>query len=178
MDIESCSSHFHDNELGGSAHGETREGLSEFGEEVIRKMEELGIVVDLAHASPEMIDDILAITIKPVIVSHTGVKGTFNNNRNLSDEQIVNIARHGGVIGIGYWDTATGGQDVESIVNAIHYVADLVGVEHVGLGSDFDGTTNVPFDTAGVILLTEALIEKGFSEEEIGKIMGGNFIAS
>lgn len=75
--------HFFDNEMGGSAHGLEKGGLTEFGRKVIRKMEELNMIEDLAHASPKMIDDILNLTTRPVIVSHSGVKGTFNNNRNL-----------------------------------------------------------------------------------------------
>jgi microsomal dipeptidase-like Zn-dependent dipeptidase len=167
-------SHFFDTEVGGSAHGVAKGGLTELGKQVIRRMEELGMIVDLAHASPKTIDDVLALANKPIFVSHTGVKGTCNNIRNLSDEHIKGIAATGGVIGIAYFEQATGGRDVNAIVRAITYVLDLVGVEHVALGSDFDGTVETPFDTAGLIQLTDALIAAGFSDREIALIMGEN----
>lgn len=169
-------SHFFDNEMGGSAHGVEKYGLTEKGKEMIRRMEQKGMLVDVAHASKKTIDDVLAMTTKPVVVSHTGVKGTCDNNRNLSDEQLRAIAKTGGVIGIGFWDTATCGDDAKSIAKAIRYTANVVGVEHVGLGSDFDGSVKVPFDTSGEALITEALLNEGFSEDEIAKIMGGNIL--
>jgi microsomal dipeptidase-like Zn-dependent dipeptidase len=119
---------------------------------------------------------VLATATRPVVVSHTGVKGTCDNTRNLSDEQLKAIAGTGGVIGIGYWDTATCGQDARAIARAIRYAADLVGVRHVGLGSDYDGAITAPFDTTGLVQITEALIEQGFSRPDIEMIMGGNVI--
>ncbi len=168
--------HFFDNELGGSAHGESKAGLTDFGRRVIRRLEDLHITADLAHASEEMIDDILDMATRPVVVSHTGVKGTADNNRNLSDEQIRRIARTGGVIGIGFWHTATGGEDAEAIARAIRYAADIAGVDHVGLGSDFDGSIRQPFDATGLVQITEALMAVEFSPDEIGRIMGGNVL--
>ena len=169
--------HFFDNEIGGSAHGEQKGGLTKLGMEVIKHAEKLGIVIDLAHASSELIDDVLKISTKPVIVSHTGVKGTCNNQRNLTDEQIHSIAISGGVIGIGYWQTAVCGMNVEAIVKAIQYTISLVGVEHVALGSDFDGAVKVIFDTTGISKITESLLNKGFSEDDIQKIMGLNVVS-
>lgn len=166
--------HFFDNEIGGSAHGLKREGLTDLGKEMIRRMEAKNMIVDLAHSSSKVIDDVLAMATRPVVVSHTGVKGTCNNNRNLTDEQIKAIAQRGGVIGIGYWDTAVCGKDAKSVVKAIKYVVDLVGVDYVGLGSDFDGAVVVPFDTTGIVQITDALLTEGFTVEEIKKIMGEN----
>lgn len=166
--------HFFDNDIGGSAHGVAKGGLTEKGRELIRRMEEKRMIVDLAHASPATIDDVLAIATRPVVVSHTGVKGTCDNTRNLSDEHLKAIARKGGVIGIGYWDTAVCGTDARAIARAIRYTANLVGVDHVALGSDYDGAIPAPFDTTGVVEITEALLEEGFSNEEVGKIMGRN----
>ncbi len=168
--------HFFDNEIGGSAHGLERTGLTDLGKEMIKKMEAKHMIIDLAHASSKTIDDVLTLATGPVVVSHTGVKGTCENNRNLSDEQIKNIAGKRGVIGIGYWDTAVCGKDAKAIVKAIRYVVDLVGVDYVALGSDFDGAVIVPFDTTGVVQITDALLETGFTEEEIRKIMGGNLL--
>jgi membrane dipeptidase len=168
--------HFFDNDIGGSAHGVGKGGLSEKGREMIRRMEARRMIVDVAHASPKTIDDVLAIATRPVVVSHTGVKGTCDNSRNLSDEHLRGIANTGGVIGIGYWDTAVCGTDARAIARAIRYTANLVGAEHVALGSDYDGAIPAPFDTTGVVQITDALMEEGFSETEIGLIMGGNVL--
>jgi len=168
--------HFFDTELGGSAHGEQKTGLTELGKRVIRKMEELNMIVDVAHCSPATISDILDISTKPVVVSHTGVRGTCNISRNLSDEQLKRIASKGGLIGIGYFNIAVCGKSMEDIVRAIKYTVTLVGVEHVALGSDYDGAVKVPFATDKLAYLTQALLDGGFSEGDITAIMGGNAI--
>ena len=169
-------SHFFDNDIGGSAAGVNKTGLTDKGREWVRQMESRHMIVDLAHASPRTIDDVLAIATRPVVVSHTGVKGTCDNNRNLSDDQIRAVALKGGLIGIGYWDTATCGTDARAIVKAMRYVSDRVGAEHVALGSDFDGAVTEPFDTTGLVEITEAMLEAGFSEQEIRMIMGENVV--
>ena len=166
--------HFYDNEWGGSAHGVNKTGLTEKGREMVRRMEARGMLVDLAHASERTIDDVVAVSTRPLVVSHTGVKGTCDNNRNLSDEQLHKIAAKGGVIGIGYWDAATCGGDARAVARAIRHAADVVGVRAVALGSDFDGAVTEPFDTTGVVLVTDALLEEGFTDEEVGAVMGGN----
>lgn len=168
--------HFFDNELGGSSAGAEQYGLTNFGRDVIVKMNALQITIDLAHASPKLIDDILNLTYKPVIVSHTGVKGTHDSPRNLSDHHIQRIASNGGLIGIGFWDGAVGSSEVKHITKAMRYVIDLVGVEHVALGSDWDGGTTTYFDAAHIAFLTQTMMEEGFTEEEIRKIMGKNVI--
>jgi microsomal dipeptidase-like Zn-dependent dipeptidase len=168
--------HFSDNDIGGSAHGVVKGGLTEMGREMIQRMEEKRMIVDLAHASSQTFDDVLAIASRPVIVSHTGVKATCDNTRNLSDEQIKALARNGGLIGIGFWDTAVCGQDGQAIARAIKHVANLVGVGHVALGSDFDGAIPAPFDATGVAQITDALLAEGFSESDIEMIMGGNVL--
>lgn len=168
--------HFFDNDLGGSAHGVEKGGLTDKGREMIKRMESKRMIVDLAHASARTIDDVLAIATRPVVVSHTGVKGTCDNNRNLSDEQLKAIAKTGGVIGIGYWDTAVCGNDAKAIARAIRYAANLVGVEHVGLGSDYDGAVAAPFDTTGLAQITDALLAEGFTDEQIGMLMGRNIL--
>ena len=168
--------HFFDNDIAGSAHGIEKYGLTDKGREFVRRMEAKRMFIDIAHASPKTIDDILAMATRPVVVSHTGVKGTCDNNRNLSDDQLRRIAATGGVIGIGFWDTAICGEDAAAIARAIKYAASIAGVEHVALGSDFDGSVKVPFDASGVPLITEALIAEGFSDNDIALIMGGNVL--
>jgi len=170
-------SHFFDNDIGGSAAGVHKTGLTEKGREWVRQMEARHMIVDLAHASSKTIEDVLAIATRPLVVSHTGVKGTCNNNRNLSDDQIRALAAKGGLIGIGYWDTATCGSDARAIVKAMRYVSDRVGVDHVALGSDFDGAVATPFDTTGLVEITDAMLEAGYSEQEIHMIMGENAIS-
>jgi microsomal dipeptidase-like Zn-dependent dipeptidase len=170
-------SHFFDNDFGGSAHGIEQGGLTPRGRELVGALENASIVVDVAHASARTIDDVLAMATRPVVASHTGVRGTADNARNLSDDQLRGIAATGGMVGIGFWPTATGGEGVASIARAIAYAVGVVGVQHVGLGSDFDGAVPVPMDVSGLALVTEALLAEGFHEAAIERIIGGNAIA-
>jgi membrane dipeptidase len=146
--------HFTDTEVGGSASGQRKGGLTDLGRQWVRAMEFKAMLIDLAHASPATVRDVTSMATKPVIVSHTGVKGTRNNNRNLSGDEMRAVARTGGVVGIGYWETAICGLDADAIARAILYTARTVGVEHVALGSDFDGSTTTPFDATGIPLIT------------------------
>ncbi len=166
--------HFFDNKLGGSAHGVLHGGLTEFGKKVIRKMQEKNMIVDVAHSSEKLIDDILAITTKPIISSHTGVKGTCNNVRNLSDKHLIGIAKIGGIVGIAFFDKAVCKADAQHIAKAIQYTVNLIGIDHVALGSDFDGAIAAPFDVTGLPLITEELLKLGYSPKDISKVMGGN----
>ena len=166
--------HFFDNELGGSSAGLAKTGLSAFGREVVRRMEELGMVVDLAHASPQLIDEVLAVARKPVIVSHTGVQATCPGPRNLSDSAIRRIAANGGVIGIGFWDAAVCDISPAGIAKALRHVVGLVGAQHVALGSDFDGATTTAFDVSQMGQITQALKDARFTQPEIRGIMGEN----
>jgi microsomal dipeptidase-like Zn-dependent dipeptidase len=137
-------------------------------------MEAKRMIVDLAHGSTKQISDILAAATRPVVVSHTGVRGTCDNNRNLTDDQLRAIAANGGLVGVGFWNVAVCGTTAADIAKAQRYVADVAGIDHVALGSDYDGTVAVPFDASGMVVLTEAMLNAGFSAEEIGKAMGGN----
>ncbi len=166
--------HFFDNKLGGSAHGISGEGLTPFGEQVIDRMNELGMLVDLSHISPNMIDDILSRTTKPVIVSHTGVRAIYNSQRNLSDVHIEAIAENKGLIGIAFFPGAIGDGGIPAIVASMKHVRDLVGIEFVALGSDFDGSVTTPFDVTGLPLLVDELLKQGFTRDEIKAIMGEN----
>jgi microsomal dipeptidase-like Zn-dependent dipeptidase len=166
--------HFFDNELGGSLHGTRGGGLSEFGKSVIRRANELGLIIDVAHASPGMVADVLAMSTSPVILSHGGVKGTCDSARNLADALMQDIAGNGGLIGIGYWDGAVCDTTPEGIVTAIRYAIDLLGVRHVALGSDFDGATAVRFDASELGVITEEMLQADFTEYEIRMVMGEN----
>lgn len=166
--------HFFDTDVAGSAHGVRQGGLTPFGLEVLQRMEELGMIVDLAHASPATIDDVLAAATKPVMVSHTGVKGTHKSTRNLSDQHLRAVSSSGGLIGIAFFKHAVGGTDTPAIIDAIKYTADKVGVAHVALGSDFDGAVATPFDAAGMAEITDGLLKANFSEDDVAAIMGEN----
>ncbi|WP_374666735.1 dipeptidase [Ramlibacter sp.] len=166
--------HFFDNELGGSAHGMEKGGLTPFGREVVRRLEQKKMIVDLAHASPKVVDDVLAMAKRPVVVSHTGVQGTCPGPRNLSDDQLRRIAANGGVVGIGYFHGAVCGLSLGDIVRAIRHAVRVAGIAHVALGSDFNGATRTAIDATGLPLVTQTLQQAGFSEAEIIAIMGGN----
>ena len=168
--------HFFDNELAGSMHGMRKGGLTRFGIEIIRAMEAKGMVVDIAHASHATVAQVLSMARKPVVSSHGGVQATCKVNRNLTDDEIRGVARTGGVIGIGYWDAAVCDNSPAGIVKAIAHVRDLVGIDHVGLGSDFDGAVSTQFDTSRLDAITQALINAGFSDADIAKVMGGNVL--
>ena len=168
--------HFFDNDFGGSAHGVQKGGLTPKGREMVQRMEARQMVVDLAHASPQTITDVLAMAKRPVIVSHTGVRATCDNTRNLTDDQLRAVAKNGGLIGIGFWETAVCGTDAAAIARAIRHAVDVVGVEHVALGSDFDGAVAAPFDVTGLVQLTDALLTAGFTDDQVAAIMGGNAI--
>lgn len=168
--------HFFDNEVGGSSAGIEQHGLTELGRQVVKRMNEKSIIIDLAHSSSALIDDVLALTDRPVVVSHTGVQGTYESPRNLSDGQLKAIQANGGMIGIGFWDGAVGSPAIRDIVKAMRYTVDLIGIDHVCLGSDWDGGTTTYFDAAHIAILTEGLMKAGFSSTEIRKIMGQNQI--
>jgi len=168
--------HFFDNDLAGSMHGLKKGGLTPFGREVITAMEAKGMIVDVAHCSKACVADILAMARRPVVSSHGGVQATCQVNRNLDDDQIRGVAATGGLIGIGYWDAAVCDTSPASIARAMKHVRDLVGIDHVALGSDYDGATTVRFDTSKLVQVTQALIDAGFSDDEIRAAMGGNAI--
>jgi microsomal dipeptidase-like Zn-dependent dipeptidase len=168
--------HFFDNEVAGSMHGEVKYGLTDLGRQVVERAEALGMTIDLAHASSATVSDVFAMATKPVVVSHGGVKAVCDANRNLTDEQLQQLAGNGGVIGIGYWDAAVCDSTPAGIVRAMDHVRDLVGVEHIALGSDFDGAVTTRFDTSELAVLTQTLLDSGYSEDDIMAIMGGNVL--
>lgn len=168
--------HFFDNEAGGSAHGLQKGGLTPFGRDLIRAAEAKKMTIDLAHASAQLIEDVCEIATRPVIASHTGVRGTCDTQRNLSDRHLRLIAESGGLIGIAFFDMAVCDATITAVVQAMRCVANQVGVEHVAVGTDFDGAITAPIDAGGMPLLTEALLDDGFTAEEVAQIMGGNVL--
>ena len=166
--------HFFDNDVAGSAHGEAKGGLTPLGRRVVERMQALGMIVDLAHVSPQSFSETLALTTKPVVVSHTGVQATCAGPRNLTDDQLRALAARGALIGIGFWDGAVCDASPHAIAKALRHAVDVAGLEHVALGSDWDGATTVAFGADQVSQVTEALLQAGFSEPEIRAVMGEN----
>ena len=166
--------HFTDTEISGSAHGVSRGGLSPLGRAWLRKLEEKRIIVDLAHASGQTVADVLAAAARPVVVSHTGVKATCDSPRNLADAQLAALKKNGALVGIGYFPWAICGDDARAIARAMRHAADVLGVDHLALGSDFDGAVKTPFDVTGLPLLAEALRAERFTDAEIRAIASQN----
>lgn len=168
--------HFFDNELGGSLHGEGDTGLTPFGREVVEKMIEKHMVIDLAHASVQMAREVLAMPGARPIVSHGGVHGACPVKRNFPDEIMQAVAAKGGLIGIGYWADVTCDATPTGIARVIKAAVALVGEDHVSLGSDFDGAVETQFDSSELAALTQALMDAGLSDDTIRKVMGGNMM--
>lgn len=166
--------HFFDNELGGSLHGISNAGLTDFGRAAVIAAKEKGMIIDVAHSSEAVVRDVLSITNGPLVVSHTGMRGHCENDRNFSDDLMREIATRGGLVGIGFWDGAVCEATVSAIAAAIVYAIETLGAEHVALGSDYDGATTVPFDAAEIAALTDALLQAGVSEADIRAVMGEN----
>lgn len=166
--------HFFDNEVAGSMHGVDQGGLTDLGREVFGRLEDRGVIVDVAHASPAAVAEMVELATEPLVLSHGGVQATCDVNRNLTDEQVKAIVGTGGVIGIGYWNGAVCEASVDAVVAAIDHVVEIAGIEAVALGSDFDGSTTVGWDTSELAGLTQALVDAGYSVDEVEAIMGGN----
>jgi len=167
--------HFLHNEVG---HKQTApyidEGLTEHGREFVREANRLGMIVDLAHANTPTLMGALEVSSQPMIFSHTGVKARHGGDRDVTDEEIQAIAAKGGIIGI--WPSESLGTIAEMVAH-IEHVKKLVGVDHVGIGSDLRGMSYIPAfgEEANFRAIVEGLIDAGYTDDEIGKVMGGNF---
>jgi membrane dipeptidase len=176
--------HVMDNELVGSGTGVRRGGLTPAGREVVERAQAAGIVVDLGHVSPAGIEQTLPLLRRPFVVSHTGLHRLARGRsrwrhyspatRNLSDEQARAVAGAGGVIGLTLSTQLLGVRTIGGLVDAIRAAVDLVGADHFALGSDFDGALPMVIDVTGLPLLTQALLDGGFSRSDVAAIMGGN----
>ena len=168
--------HFFDNEVVGSMHGVEKGGLTDLGREVFAELEERGVVIDIAHASHPAIEEMLELATKPVVASHGGVQATCEVNRNLTDDEIRGVARTGGVVGVGYWDAAVCELTPAAVVDAIDHVVEVGGIETAALGSDYDGATEVAWDTSEIAVITQELRDRGYDDRDIAAIMGGNIL--
>ncbi|MDE3123241.1 MAG: membrane dipeptidase [Paracoccaceae bacterium] len=168
--------HFLDSEVGGSLHGTTRAGLTPYGRDLVRALVAKGFIIDLTHSSVQTARDVLALTDVPLVVSHTGICSFCQSPRNFPDDLMVEIMARGGVAGIGYWAEVIGDPSPAGIAGAVKAAVDLLGEDHVSLGSDFDGAVPQPFDVSELAAVTEALLGAGLPERVIAKVMGGNMV--
>ncbi len=209
----------------GATNSEGKKGLTEFGKQIVQKMNQLGVIVDVSHAGEQTFWDVVASTKKPIIASHSSVYSICPHPRNLKDDQIKAIAKNGGVVQINFnsgfidptvakreaafvekyqheidslelsglnphqaeetiytkyhQEAETLKADFELLIDHIEYIIKLVGVDYVGIGSDFDGIFLPPKrldDVTKYPLITKALVERGYDEIEISKILGGNML--
>ncbi|MDV7141957.1 membrane dipeptidase [Tropicimonas sp. TH_r6] len=168
--------HFFDNDLGGSLHGLDNAGLTDFGRIVVSEIEKRGMVMDLAHSSPRVAAEALQLVSSPVIVSHTGIYSHCEVKRNFLDALMIEVARTGGVIGIGFWKDVTCDDSPAGVAGAIKAAIAVVGEDHVSLGSDYDGSVTTAFDSSELAALTQALMEAGLSDAQVRKVMGENML--
>ena len=157
-------------------------GLSDFGKQVIRTMDSLGMIIDVSHVGRKTVEDILATSTNPIIASHSGAYTLRNHYRNLTDSQIQAIAQRGGVIGVVFYPpflVTSGTATLQNVLQHIDYIKNLVGVDYVALGSDFDGIEVTPTgleDVTRFPAITEALLQRGYSRDDVRKILGENFM--
>jgi membrane dipeptidase len=198
-------------------------GLTDFGKQVVREMNAIGMIVDISHVSDKTFYDVLGVTTKPVIASHSSCRALSDVPRNMTDDMLRALARNGGVVGVNFSAAFLNQQDAENLkkkttqenalepdvtgaaldefarkqyltdyatirtghatlddaANCIDHIVKVAGIDHVGIGSDFDGIPDVPAgleDVSKIPNLTAALLKRGYSEVDIEKIMGGNLM--
>jgi membrane dipeptidase len=160
----------------------TTVGLSDFGKQVIRTMDSLGMIIDVAHTGIKTIWDILATTKNPIVATHSGVRALNNHTRNLNDAQIDSIARRGGVIGVVFYPpflSSKSSATIDTVLKHIDYIKNRVGIDYVAIGSDFDGIESTPVGLENVAKLpnlTSALLRHGYSIADVRKILGENYL--
>jgi microsomal dipeptidase-like Zn-dependent dipeptidase/gamma-glutamyl-gamma-aminobutyrate hydrolase PuuD len=176
--------HSYDNDICDTSTHTQKEwdGLSPFGEEVVREMNRLGLMIDLSHAGESTFRDVMERTTFPVICSHSSARALCDHDRNLTDEQLRTLAKNGGVAQVclldAYIHSDRRNASIVHAVEHIDHIAKVAGIDHVGIGSDFDGGGGLIGCEAhnDLIQITVKLLEKGYSEEDIAKIWGGNFL--
>ena len=160
------------------------DGLSAFGADVVSRMEDLGMIVDVSHLSDTALDDVLKRVSKPVVASHSNARTIQNHQRNLADEQLQAIAETGGLIGLTFAgifiDSDPKRVTLDRAIEHLEHMISVAGIDHVGLGSDFDGFT-APYglvmpDCTGMPRIAAALEQRGYERETIEKIMGRNWL--
>lgn len=160
---------------------DTGGGLTTFGREVVAKMNDLGMIVDVSHLAPKGFWNVIEITKSPIIASHSNAKKICSHIRNLDDEQIIAIHKNGGVIGINLCDEfiSSNNASITDVIRHIEYIASLVGIDNIGLGADFDGVERLPSGINGVqdvVKIFDELQKLNYKQDDIEKIAGKNFL--
>lgn len=178
-----CLTWNHRNEIAdGVKDASTNGGLTPFGRQVIREMNRLGMIIDVSHLSEKGFWDVIELSTSPIMASHSNTKRICSHARNLTDEQILAIKDNNGVIGINLYPVFlndTGKADTTDIIRHIEHICSLAGIEHVGIGADFDGIEYTPEDIKGVQDLQKIfkeLVKLNYSEDYIEMIAGKNFM--
>lgn len=167
----------------GAGEGRTKGGLTNFGVELVKEMNNIGMVVDVSHLSDPGFFDVIETTTKPVIASHSNCRAICNHRRNLTDDMIKILADNGGVMGMNFSaafvDENKEKATLERVLDHVGHIVKVASVDHVGIGSDFDGIENTPKgleDVTRMPYLTEGLLKRGYKEDDIRKILGENFL--
>ncbi|MBR6169151.1 MAG: gamma-glutamyl-gamma-aminobutyrate hydrolase family protein [Bacteroidaceae bacterium] len=174
--------HNGDNDICDSAKGNAEHGgLSPFGEQVVLEMNRLGIMVDLSHAAESSFYDALEVSKKPIVCSHSSARALCDHPRNLTDEQMKALAQKGGVAQVTMYNgflRSDGKATILDAVEHLNHMVNIMGIEHVGIGTDFDGDGGIPgmANASEVINFTRRLLQERYSEEQIQMIWGGNFL--
>ena len=174
--------HNGDNDICDSARGcNTHNGVSQFGKQVIREMNRLGIMVDLSHASEKSFYDALDLSQQPIVCSHSSCRALCNHPRNLTDDQMRALAAKGGVMQVTMYNgflVQDGEATVLDALRHLEHAIQVMGIDHVGIGTDFDGDGGIRglASSSEMLNFTRQLMARGFSERDIQKIWGGNFL--
>ena len=174
--------HNGDNDVCDSARGcNTHGGLSRFGEQVVREMNRLGVMVDLSHAAEKSFYDALELSQTPIVCSHSSCRALCDHPRNLTDDQMRQLAAHGGVAQVtlyGGFLKKEGEATINDAMEHLEHAIRIMGIDHVGLGTDFDGDGGIRglFDSSELLNFTRQLLLRRYSERDIQKIWGGNFL--
>ena len=170
------------NELGDGAKESRHGGLTPFGCEIVKLMQEKGMIVDVSHADEKTFWDCINMSVKPIIASHSNARAVHDNPRNLKNDPLKAIANTGGVIGVNFYTEfldKPGRMDAEALIRHIEHICEVTGCDAVGLGADFDGMESLPEDVKGVEnldIIFNKLASMNYSETAIRKIAGGNYL--